>query len=113
MIWQQYNLLNQKRKFMKRFKVKLHGENILLNIDGEFKKFGFYATNFIKAENPQEAKKIAAILIRRHPNLKDTVLNESTDRPTINIEEIEEVNALKFLTKKSTTSFTFYPEEEE
>jgi len=98
---------------MKRFKVKLHGENILLNIDGEFKKFGFYATNFIKAQNPQEAKKIAAILIHRHPNLRDTVLNDSTDRPAINIEEIEEVNPLKFFAKKSTTHFTFYPEDAE
>jgi len=96
---------------MKRFKVKLHGENILLNIDGEFKKFGFYATNFIKAQNPQEAKKIAAILIYRHPNLRDTVLNEITDRPTINIEEIEEVNPLKFFANKSKTRFTFYPED--
>ena len=104
---------DEKEHLMKRFEVKLHGENILLNIDGEFKKFGFYATNFIKAGNPQEAKKIAAILIRRHPNLKDTVLNESTDRPTINIDEIKEVNALKFFTKKSTTSVTFYPEDAE
>jgi hypothetical protein len=102
-----------KEHLMKRFKVKLHGENILLNIDGEFKKFGFYATNFIKAENPQEAKKIATILIHRHPNLKDTVLNESTDRPTISVEEIEEVNSLKFFANKSTTRFTFYPEDAE
>jgi hypothetical protein len=98
---------------MKRFKVKLHGENILLNIDGELKKFGFYATNFIKAKSVQDAEKIASILIRRHPNLKDTVLNESTDRPIINIEEITEVNALKFYAKKSKTSFTFYPEDGE
>jgi hypothetical protein len=98
---------------MKRFKVKLHGENILLNIDGEYKKFGFYATNFIKAENPQEAKKIAAILIHQHPNLRDIALNESTDRPTIKIEEIEKVNSLKFFAKKSTTNFTFYPEDAE
>jgi hypothetical protein len=98
---------------MKRFKVKLHGENLLLNLDGEFKKFGFYATSFIKAENPQEAKKIATILIHQNPNLRDTVLNENADRPRINIEEIEEVNFLKFFNQKSTTSFTFYPEDEE
>jgi hypothetical protein len=42
---------------MKRFKAKLHGENFLLNFDGEFKKFGFYATKFVKAKNPQEAEK--------------------------------------------------------
>jgi hypothetical protein len=98
---------------MKRFKVKLHGENFLLNLDGELKKYGFYATKFVKAENPQEAGKIAVILIRQNPNLRDTVLNEKTDRPTINMEEIKEVNFLKFFAEKSKTGFTFYPEDEE
>ena len=98
---------------MKRYKVKLHGENFLLNFDGELKKYGFYATKFVKAESPQEAEKIAIILIHQNPNLRDTILNKNTDRPTINMEEIKEVNFLKFFAKKSTTDFTFYPEDEE
>ena len=98
---------------MKRFKIKLHGENFLLNLDGEFNKFGFYAVSFIKAENLKKAKKIATILIYQNPNLRDTVLNEIADRPRINIEEIEEINFLKFFAQKSSTSFTFYPEDEE
>ena len=98
---------------MRSFKVKLHGENLLLNFDGELKKFGFYATTFVKAKNPQEAEKIAIILFHQNRNLRDTVFNENADRPTINLEEIEEVNFLKFFAKKSTTSFTFYPEDEE
>ena len=98
---------------MKRYKVKLHGENFLLNFDGELKKYGFYATKFVKAESPQEAEKIAIILIHQNPNLRDTILNNNTDRPTINMEEIKEVNFLKFFAKKSTTDFTFYPEDEE
>jgi hypothetical protein len=103
----------QKRELMKRFKVKLHGKNFLLNFDGELKKVGFYATKFVKAENPQEAEKIAIILIHQDPNLRDTVLNKNTDRPTINMEEIKEVSFLKFFIEKSTTGFTFYPEDEE
>jgi hypothetical protein len=98
---------------MKRFKVELHGENFLLNFDGELKKYGFYTTKFVKSENPQEAEKNAIILIRQNPNLRDTILNENADRPTINLEEIKEVNCLKFFSKKSTTDFTFYPEDEE
>jgi len=98
---------------MKRFEVKLHGKNFLLNLDGDLKKFGFYATKFVKADNPQEAEKIAIILIHQNPNLRDTALNENADRPTINLEEIKEVNLLKFFAKKSTTDFSFYPEDEE
>ena len=98
---------------MKRYKVKLHGENFLLNLDGDLKKYGFYATKFVKAESPQEAEKIAIILIHQNPNLRDTVLNKNTDRPTINMEEIKEVNFLKFFAKKATTGFTFYPEDVE
>jgi hypothetical protein len=96
---------------MKRFKVKLHGKNFLFNLDGELRKFGFYATKFVKAENPQEAEKISMILIRQNPKLRDTVFNEKADRPIINLEEIEEVSFLKFFAKKSTTDFTFYPED--
>jgi len=98
---------------MKRFKVKLHGENFLLNLDGEFKKFGFYATRFVKAETPQQAEKIAVILTHQDPNLRNCVLNEHADRPAISLEEIKEVGFLKFLAKKSTTDFTFYPEDDE
>jgi len=98
---------------MKRFKVKLHGENFLLNLDGEFKKFGFYATRFVKAETPQQAEKIAVILTHQNPNLRNSVLNEQTDRPAISLEEIKEVGFFKFLAKKSTTDFTFYPEDDE
>ncbi|MEJ2730969.1 MAG: hypothetical protein P8185_21105 [Deltaproteobacteria bacterium] len=49
--------------------------NIIEGIDGDYKNFGFYATNVVETENPQEAKKIAAILIHQNPDLKDTVLN--------------------------------------
>jgi len=98
---------------MKTFKVKIHGKNLLLNIDGDLKKYGFDATKFVKAENPQEAEKIAIILIRQNPNLRNTVFNENADRLTMSLEEIKEVNFLKFLAEKSTAGFTFYSEDEE
>ena len=97
---------------MKRFEIKLHGKNFLFNLDGELKKYGFYATKFVEAENSQEAEKIAIILIRQNPNLRNTILNENADRPKINLEEVKEINFLKFFAKKSTTGFTFYLEDE-
>jgi hypothetical protein len=115
-IWQRINFneinLTGKEDWMKRFKVQLHGKNFLLNIDGELKKYGFYATKFVEAENPQTAEKIAVILIRQSPNLRETVFNESTDRPRINLKAIEEVSFFKFFANKTKTEFSFYPEDE-
>jgi hypothetical protein len=54
-------MLARKESFMKKFKVKLHGKNFFLNLDGEPKKLGFYTTRFVKAANPEEAEKIAVI----------------------------------------------------
>jgi hypothetical protein len=102
-----------RKNLMKRFKVQLHGKNFLLNLDGELKKYGFYATKFVKAESPQEAEKIAVILMHQNPNFRKTVLNGSADPPKIGLEAIKEVSFLKFFAKKSTTGFTFYPEDEE
>jgi hypothetical protein len=105
-------MLARKESVMKKFKVKLHGKNFFLNLDGEPKKLGFYTTRFVKAANPEEAEKIAVILTHHNPNLRKTLLNENDDRPKINLEEIKEISFLKFFAKKSTTDFTFYSEEE-
>jgi hypothetical protein len=98
---------------MKRFEVKLHGKNFLLNLDGEPQKLGFYATRYVKAKNPEEAEKIAIILTHHNPNLRKTLLNKNDDRPKINSEKIKQIGFLKFLSKKSTTDLTFYSEDKD
>ena len=103
----------RKDNLMKKFEVKLHGTNFLFNLDGELKKFGFHTTKFVKAENPKKAERTAVILSYQNPNLRDTVLNEKADRPTINLKEIKEVNFLKFFANKSAVGFKFYPEDDE
>jgi len=103
----------RKDNLMKKFEVKLHGTNFFFNLEGELKKFGFYATKFVEAENPRKAEKIAVILSYQNPNLKGAVLNQDVFRPAINLEEIKEVNFLKFFAKKSRANFTFYPVDED
>lgn len=97
---------------MKKFRVQLHGKNFLFNLDGEPKKFGFHATRFVKAENPKEAGKIAIVLIHQSPQFSNALSHESAGHPEIDVEEAREVGFLKFLIKKSTRGFTFYPEED-
>lgn len=98
---------------MKKFEVKLRGENFIFSIDGEHRKFSFDATRFILAKDKQEAEKIAVIMVHKSPSIKDAVINEGPDRPRINFVETREVNALKFFFKKSENRFEFHSEENE
>jgi len=92
--------------------VTLNGKNFLLDLNGEPTKFGFHATRYVKAETPEEAAKIAIIRIHQHRILQESVMYEGADRPVIDILETREVNALKFLLKKSEADLKFYSEDE-
>lgn len=98
---------------MKKFKIQLHGRNFLLNFDGEHKKFGFHATRFVAAENQQEAERIAIIKMHQYHAIKDTVANEGTDSPVINVTEARPLNLFMSLFTSTTDQFSFYPEENE
>lgn len=98
---------------MIRYKVQLRGENFLLNFTGEPRKFGFQATKYLKAEKPEDAEKMAIIMIRQTPELRDTIMTEQTDRPQIVLEAIREINPIHFLFRKSSTQLTFHTEDED
>ena len=43
-------------KFMIKYQVMLEGKNFLLNMEGSIKKYGFYTTRYLEANNPEDAK---------------------------------------------------------
>lgn len=98
---------------MKRYKIELKGENFLLNFTGEPRKFGFHATKFLKAKTPEDAEKMAIIMIRQTPELRSTATAEGSDPPRIILESIREINSLLFLLKQSSTLLKFHAEDEE
>lgn len=98
---------------MKRYKVQLRGENFLLNFTGEPRKFGFQATKYLKAETPEAAEKMAIIMIRQTPELRDTIMTERNDRPRVLLESIREINPLHFQLKKSSTQLSFHTEDDD
>ncbi|MDT8419054.1 MAG: hypothetical protein RQ754_01330 [Desulfuromonadales bacterium] len=97
---------------MKRYKIQLKGENFLLNLSGEPRKFGFHATKYIKAADPEIAEKMAIIMIRQTPELRNPNLSGRSDRPRILLESIREVNPLLFFFKQRSTLLTFHTEED-
>ncbi len=81
---------------MKRFRIELRGENFLLNLDGEPRKFGFHLSRYLRAVDAATAEKTAAIQVRQIPTLKQGVGNNSEDPPRICLQQIREVNPLRF-----------------
>jgi len=98
---------------MKRYKIQLKGENFLLNFTGDPRKFSFQATKYLRARSPEDAEKMAIIMIRQTPELRDAVITEKSDRPKIILESLREINSLHFLLKKSSTRLTFQAEDED
>jgi hypothetical protein len=86
---------------MRKFEVCIRGMNFLIKTDNKVKKTGliktdnkvkktgFYAARFIEANDMSTAVQIATDSFRAE--LKDIVLNDKSDPPVMNVEEVEEV----------------------
>lgn len=97
---------------MKSYKVVLKGENYLLKVGREVGKFGFQATRFVRAANPQEAEKMAKIIVCHDADLRDNIINEGNGPPILTLEQLKEINILSFLFRKKKKGFSFYSEDE-
>jgi len=95
-----------------KYEVKLEGTNFLFNQDGEHRKYGFHARVIVRAKDPDAAAKMAVILVRRNPLIKDALVDESSVRSEIRPVEVKKANPLHFLLKKSAAEIEFHPEEE-
>ena len=98
---------------MQKFKIQLHGQNFLLNFDGEHKKFGFHATRYVAAENRQKAERIAIIQIHQYHAIRDALANEGSDSPVVHVTDARPVNFFRSTFLRSADTFNFYPEENE
>jgi len=96
---------------MKKYKVFVHGQNFVLNLNGKAEKVGFYTTRFVEAKDDRAAEENAISTLRNDPTLREGVLNEKSDAPMMFVEEIAEVDSFDGLTL-SGTGFSFYTGEE-
>lgn len=96
---------------MKRYRIEICGENLLLDLDGDHGKFGFTTTRVIKARTPDEAKRIALIQIHQQLNNGAQVVKSTPDAPRVYAVSIEELKFFQFISKKRCGSFDFVSEE--
>ena len=97
---------------MRKYKVLLEGSNFIIESDKGPTKMGFYTTRFVEANSPQEAEKLSIELIQNDSQLKNSITNEGSDPPLINLDSIEELSNFGD-NKVPGKGYTFYPEEKE
>lgn len=76
---------------MKQYSVYINGRNFLVRFSGEAKKLGFYTTRFVQAEDAQAAEDAAVQMLRGQRSLREVVLNDRSDPPTMHVEQITEL----------------------
>ncbi len=74
---------------MKKFEVCIRGRNFLIKSNGKVRKNGFYAARGVEANTISEAVDLTMNMFR--VELKDRVMNEKNDPPSLNVEDASEV----------------------
>lgn len=89
----------------------IHGQNFLMEVDGTRQRMGFYTHVFVEANDSDDSEIRAVDVLRLDSKLRDGVLNEPDDRPTMSVEEIEQVESFDDCTLPRT-GLVFYAQEE-
>lgn len=97
---------------MKRYRIELRGENFLLNLDGEPRRFGFALTRHLRALDEATAEKTAIIQARQLSALQHGLSNNAGDPPRISLTQLREVNPFIFALRQKQVLFSLHVEEE-
>lgn len=99
------------RIFSRRFRVLIHGKNLVAVVGEQAKRVGFFAMRFVDAPNECAAEAVAVKRIKSDPKISSFV-NPLKDPTIIEVEQIDEVH---FWRKRllPARGFTFYIGESE
>lgn len=103
-------LKNSDLALVKKFRVLVEGVNFLIEMDNELRKYGFYTTRFVTAEDEVQAEKLAVEMLRFE--LRNSVRNDKSDSPVMFVEEIEELKSFDQVDTPGT-GFVWYTDERE
>src|SRR5436190_11757441 len=80
---------------MQKYRVMIHGQNLLTEADGVRQKFGFYTNAFVEAFSSADAEARAIEIVREDTGLADILLNSDDDPLSLSAEEIHEVESFE------------------
>ncbi len=80
---------------MKKYRILVHGRNLLTKADGAQKRFGFYTNVFVEAFGAAEAESLAIDLLREDAGLKEIVMNADDDPVVLTADEIQQAESFE------------------
>jgi hypothetical protein len=78
---------------MQKYRVMIHGRNLLREIDGVRQRYGFYTNIFVEAFTSADAESRAIDLLRENAHLRDVALNAQDDPVRFSADEIQEIES--------------------
>ena len=98
---------------MNPFRVLIHGQNFMIEVDGETKPMGFFTTRFVEAENHDQAEELAVQMLRDLESLRSLVKNPEDNRPEMVIEETEELASLEGISETEPGLAWYDPDDDD
>jgi hypothetical protein len=93
---------------MQKYRVMIHGENLLTEVDGVRQKLGFFTNVFVEGLTPADAEGRAIEILREDTDLADIRLNTEDDPLILSAEEIHEIESFEGH-KTPRDAFILYP----
>ncbi len=78
---------------MQKYRVIVHGQNLLTEVDGVRQRLGFYTNVFVEAFTSADAESRAIELVREDPHLRDVALNAADDLLRLSADEVQEIES--------------------
>ena len=76
---------------MQKYRVTIHGQNLLREVDGVRQRFGFYTNVFVEAFTPNDAESRAIDILREDVHLG--ALNTSDDALRFSVDDVHEIES--------------------
>ena len=78
---------------MQKYRVIVHGQNLLTEVDSVRQRLGFYTNVFVEAFTSADAEARAIELVREDTDLRDMALNSEDDALSVSADEVQEIES--------------------
>src|SRR5258706_14649490 len=78
---------------MQKYRVMIHGQNLLTDVDGIRQRLGFFINVFVEAFTSADGELRAIEIVREDADLADILLNLDDDPLSLSANEIREIES--------------------